>query len=40
VGSVEAGSMSDFVYGILIVFAVCLSALIGFGLWLAAMVLV
>jgi hypothetical protein len=37
---VEAGSMSDFIFGVLIVFAVCLSALIGVGLWLAAMVLV
>ena len=32
--------MSDFVYGILIAFAVGASALIGLGLWLAAMVLV
>lgn len=39
-GSVEAGGMSDFVYGILIAFAVGASALIGLGLWLAAMVLV
>lgn len=39
-GSVEAGGMTDFVYGILIAFAVALSALIGLGLWLAAMVLV
>jgi len=32
--------MSDFIFGVLIVFAVALSALIGVGLWLAAMVLV
>ena len=39
-GSVEAGGMSDFIFGVLMVFAVALSALIGLGLWLAAMVLV
>jgi len=32
--------MSDLIFGVLIVFAVVLSALIGVGLWLAAMVLV
>jgi hypothetical protein len=32
--------MSDFIYGVLIAFAVAASALIGLGLWLAAMVLV
>jgi hypothetical protein len=32
--------MSDFIFGVLIVFGVCCSALIGVGLWLAAMVLV
>jgi len=40
VGSVEAGGMTDFVFGVLIAFAVALSALIGLGLWIAAMVLV
>ena len=39
-GSVEAGGMTDFVFGVLIAFAVALSALIGLGLWIAAMVLV
>jgi hypothetical protein len=32
--------MSDFIYGVLIAFAVAASALIGLGLWLEAMVLV
>jgi hypothetical protein len=32
--------MTDFVFGVLIAFAVALSALIGLGLWIAAMVLV
>ena len=39
-GSVEAGGMTDFVFGVVIAFAVALSALIGLGLWIAAMVLV
>ena len=39
-GSVEAGGMTDFVFGVLFAFAVALSALIGLGLWIAAMVLV
>ena len=39
-GSVEASGMTDFVFGVLIAFAVALSALIGLGLWIAAMVLV
>lgn len=39
-GSVEAGGMTDFVFGVLIAFAVCASACIGLGLWVAAMVLV
>jgi hypothetical protein len=37
---VEARGMSDLMFGVLVVFAAMLCALIGVGLWLAAMVLV
>lgn len=32
--------MSDFMFGVLVVLAAVLSALIGLGLWIAAMVIV
>jgi hypothetical protein len=35
----EASGMSDFMFGVLIVLAAGLSALIGVGLWIAAMVI-
>jgi len=36
---VEASGMSDFMFGVLIALAVGLSALVGLGLWFAAMVI-